>query len=83
MDICIIMQYALLMRLSGQKYLGFMHMYNDLMSEMALFILSFIVVKSDVGVLISPGWSMIFTPTVIIVLLVSVFFGLMSPTTLT
>ena len=32
-----------------------MHIYLDLMSEMALLTCSFMVVKSDAGVLTSPG----------------------------
>ena len=35
-----------------------MHMYRNFMSETTLFICSFTVMKSDVGVLNSPGWSM-------------------------
>ena len=38
-----------------QKYFASMQMYLYLMSDMALFTWSFIVVKSDVGVLNSPG----------------------------
>ena len=45
-----------------------MHMYLDFTSEMALFIWSFIVVKSDVGVLTSPGYYIIFPLAVNLVL---------------
>ena len=34
---------------------GVMHMYLNLMLEMEIFTLGFIVVKSDVGVMTSPG----------------------------
>ena len=49
-----------------------MHMYLDLTSEMALLTWSFMVVKSDVGVLTYTGKSIRFTPVVSIVLSVSV-----------
>ena len=39
---------------SGLKYIS-MQMYHDLMSEMTLLTRSFMVVKSDVGVLTYPG----------------------------
>ena len=45
-----------------------MHTYLDLTSEMALFICSFMVMKSDVGVLISPGLSIRFFPAASLVL---------------
>ena len=37
-----------------------MHMYLDLIFDMDLLTSIFILVKSDVGVLTSPGWSIIF-----------------------
>ena len=43
-------------------------MYLNLMLEMALLICSFIVVKSDVGVLTYTGQSVIFNPSVSLVL---------------
>ena len=45
-----------------------MHMYLDLMSEMALFTWSLMVVKSGVGELTSPGKSIIFPPAASLVL---------------
>ena len=45
-----------------------MHMYLDLMSEMALRTCSFMVVNSDVGVLNSPGEYKIFSPAVSLVM---------------
>ena len=45
-----------------------MHMYLDLMSEMALLTCNFMDVKSDVGVLTSTGYSIRFTPVVSFVL---------------
>ena len=50
-----------------------MHMYPYLTSDMAILLWSFIVVKSDVGVLISPGKSIRLPPAVNLVLRVSVF----------
>ena len=49
------MYYALYIQLFRYKYFTSMHMYLNLMSEMALFTCSLIVVNSDVGVLTSPG----------------------------
>ena len=60
-----------------------MHMYLDLTSEMELFKWSFMVVKSDVGVLNSPGLSIRLPPAVILVLWVSVFWGQLLHTALT
>ena len=60
-----------------------MQMYFYLMLEMALFKCSFIVFKSDVGVLTSPGYYMIFTPSVSLVTRVSIFCGMMSHTDIT
>ena len=45
-----------------------MHMYLNVMSEMALLTCSFIVVKSYVGVLNCFGYSIIFSPAVILAL---------------
>ena len=52
-----------------------MHMHLDLKSEMALFICIFMVVKSDVGVLTSPGQPIRSPPAASLVLWVSVFCG--------
>ena len=59
-------------------YFTSMHMYFDLMSEMALLTCIFIVVKYNVCVLNSPGYSISFPPAVSLVLRVSVFCGLVS-----
>ena len=48
-------------------------MYHDFMLEMALFTFILIVIKSDVGVLTSPGYFMIFPPVVSLVMLVYFF----------
>ena len=55
MDICIMIYSALSILLFRLKYFKSMHMYLDLTSEMALLTWSFMVVKSDVGVLTYPG----------------------------
>ena len=47
-------------------------MYSDFMSDMVPFTCSFIVVKYDVGVLTSTGYSMIFPTEVSLVLRVYV-----------
>ena len=65
------------------KYFPSMHMYLDLMSEMALFTCSFIVVNSDVVVMNYPGYSMIFPPTLSLFLWVYVFCVLITHTALT
>ena len=57
-------------------------MYLDLISDMALLTCSFIVVKSNVGMLNSPGQSIIFPPVVRLVLLVSFYCGMMLLTAL-
>ena len=49
------------------------HMYLDLMSEMAMLTWSFMVVKSDVGVMNSTGLSIKFPPSVSLVPRVSFF----------
>ena len=54
MDICIIIYSDIYTRLFRKLFLKSTHMYLDLMSEMAMFTCSFIVVKSDMGVLSSP-----------------------------
>ena len=60
-----------------------MHMHLDLKSDMALFICIFMVVKSDVGVLTSPGQPIRFPTAANLVLWVSVFCGQISNTDLT
>ena len=45
-----------------------MHMYLNFIPDMELLTYSFIVVKSGVGVLNSPGKSIIFTPAVSLLL---------------
>ena len=60
-----------------------MHMYLDLMSEIALLKFVFIVVKSDLVVPNSPRWYIIFTPAVSLVLIVYVFCVLVSQTNIT
>ena len=44
------------------------HTYRDLMSDMKLFTCSLVVVKSDVGVMNSPGYSIILLLDVSLVL---------------
>ena len=60
----------------------FMQMYLDLMSEMALYKHSFIVVKSDVSVLTSHRYYMRFLTAASLVMRVSIYYGLMSHTDL-
>ena len=73
MDISIITYSVLSMWLFRVTYLTSMCMYLNLMSDMALFTCSFIVVKSDVGVMTSPVYSMRFTPAEILFLWFSFF----------
>ena len=68
---------------SGKKLFMSMHMYLDLMSEMDLLKCSFILAKSDVGVLTFPKQSIIFPSSGSLDLQVSVFCGIMSQTALT
>ena len=51
-----------------EKYFTSMHMYLNLMYDMVLLTCSFMVVKSDVGVLTSPGLYISFPPAVSLVL---------------
>ena len=55
MDICINIYSDLSIWLLMKKYFTSIHIYLYLTSEMALFIWTFMVVKSDVGVLSSTG----------------------------
>ena len=73
MDICIIMISALFTRITRLEYLTSMYMYIILMLKMLMFTCSLIVVKSDMGVLNSPWYSMRFTPAVTFALWVSIF----------
>ena len=67
---------------SRQTLFMSMYMYLDLMSDMDMLTCSSIVVKSDVGVMDSPGYYIRFPPAVSLVLYVSVLCGLVSHTSL-
>ena len=66
--ICIIIYSALSIILCRLKYFTSMHRYLVLMPAMALLICIFLAVKSDVGVRMSPGYSIRFAPAVSLIL---------------